>query len=316
MKDAERLQQNMRSRRMARLRAEGKTIGQFAERDLQTGLNLLLRHFIYPQRKKVRVDPKEVLASSLKSSDHKIEAFELPFGKVKLQAWRCENSGNGPKVAFFHDWEQDSAYWLDYVPAMLDKGCTLYFLDAPASGHSPGHRLALRDYINAILSFHEYCGPWDSAAGHGLGAAALVQSMAMLPQDQRVRRLATLGMYLDSEEIFSNKLLQMGIDEKLQLWFWRKLKETPDEETETGPPIPLDAYDNAQALARLENIKGLLVHDRQDERYPYSDAEQLAAAWPGSECWAVEGFGHELRGLAVQQKLVPFLGASSFARAA
>ncbi len=280
-------------RRIALLRAEGKSINDIAEVSPEVAMKLLMRSFIYPQRNEADARANVVLDEA--------EALDLPFGKVPLQAYRWLGDGSGPTVAMFHDWEREAGYFKDYIRPLVDKGCTIVALDAPASGRSPGHRLSLRDYINAIHGLQEMTGPWHACVGHGLGAAAVLQACAQMPADQRPIRVVTLGANADSMEIFQRRLASLGIDEAVRLKFWRKLEAVAD--------IPLDSFDNTQAAARLEGVEGMIVHDLTDARYPFADAERIQAAWPGSEILELEGFGHELDGLAVQTRLLPFIGA-------
>ncbi len=280
-------------RRVALLRAEGKSINDIAQVSPEVAMKLLMRSFIYPQRHEADDEAAGVLDQA--------EQLDLPFGKVDLRAYRWAGDGSGPTVAMFHDWEREAGYFKDYVKPLVGKGCTIVALDAPASGRSPGHRLSLRDYINAVHGLRELTGPWHACVGHGLGAAAVLQATAQMSPDQRPQRIVTLGANADSMEIFQRRLNSLGIDEKVRLKFWRKLEAVAD--------IPLDSFDNTQAAARLEGVEGMIVHDLSDARYPFEDAERIQAAWPGAEILELDGFGHELDGLAVQTRLLPFVGA-------
>ena len=280
-------------RRIAKLRAEGKAINDIAEVSPTVAMKLLMRSFLYPQRAEAPADTADCLDEA--------ELLDLPFEDDTLQAYRWAGDGSGPTVAMFHDWERESSHWCAYLKPLLDKGCTVVAFDAPASGRSPGQRLSLRGYINAIHNFRALTGPWHACVGHGLGAAALLQATAQLPAEERPLRIATLGCNADSKEIFERRLGSLGIDEAVRMKFWRKLDAIAE--------IPLDSFDNAMAAARLGGVEGLIVHDHNDARYPFSDAERLRDAWPGAEILELEGFGHELDGVAVQTRLLPFIGA-------
>ena len=287
-------------RRVAQLRAEGKSINDIAQVSPEVAMKLLMRSFIYPQR----YEADEAAAAVLDEA----EQLDLAFGKVNLRAYRWTGDGSGPTVAMFHDWEREAGYFKDYIAPLRDRGCTVVALDAPASGRSPGHRLSLRDYINAVHGLQELTGPWHACVGHGLGAAAVLQAMAQMPAGRRPLRVVTLGANADSMEIFQRRLASLGIDEAVRLKFWRKLEAIAD--------IPLDSFDNTQAAARLDGVEGMIVHDLADARYPFEDAERIQATWPGSEILELDGFGHELDGLAVQTRLLPFIGAYKLLRAA
>ena len=280
-------------RRIAQIRAEGKALNDIATLSPDVAMKLLMRSFIYPQHAAADEKAAPVLAQA--------EAIKVPFGRVQLAAYRWPGDGSGPTVALFHDWEREAGYFCDYVRPLVDKGCTVIALDAPASGASEGHRLSLRDYVNAIHELRTLTGPWHACVGHGLGAAAVLQAAAQLPPGERPLRIVTLGANADSMEIFQRRLESLGIDEEVRLKFWRKLEAVAE--------IPLDIFDNVMAAERLEGVQGLIVHDHADARYPIEDAQRLQQAWPGADLLELEGFGHELDGPDVQARLLPFIGA-------
>ena len=281
------------SRRIMKLRGEGKHINDIAELSPEVAAKLLMRSFLYPQRAAAPEDTADCLDEA--------EHLQLPFRDFHLSAYRWAGDGSGPTVAMFHDWERESSHWCPYLAPLVDKGCTVVAFDAPASGRSPGKRLSLRAYINAIHNFRELTGPWHACVGHGLGAAALLQATAQMPAEQRPLRIATLGCNADSREVFERRIGSLGVTERVRLKFWKRLGAEPD--------IPLDNFDNAQAAARLAGVEGLIVHDHTDARYPFSDAERLAEAWPGADILELDGYGHELNATAVQTRLLPFIGA-------
>ena len=290
------------AKRVARLRKQGRALNDFAEVSPEVAVKMLMRTFIYPQRALAKGEVRDVLA--------KAEQLTIPRGRRRLRAYRWAGEPDCPTVALLHDWEQESGYWHDYIRGLRDKCCTVIALDAPASGHSDGKRLSLRDYINAIHALRSRVGHIDCMVGHGMGGAALVQALAQMPAVQRPQRAVLMGVNADSKEIFQRRLEGFGIDEQVRLKFWKRLGRTRD--------IPLSNYDNVLAATRLADVQGLVVHDRADARYPMADAEAIAEAWPGAKLMDFEGFGHELQGLPVLTRLLPFVGAKAMlaARAA
>ena len=282
-----------KARRVAKLRDIGKAVNDLAAVAPDAAVKVLMRSFVYPQRRVPTDEQGAVLAGA--------EQLRMPFGRTALQVYRWRGDGSAPTVLLLHDWEQHSGYFAEYVPALTDKGCTVVALDAPASGLSGGRRLSLREYINALHGLRARLGGFDSAVGHGLGAAALLQAAAQWPAAQRPGRIAALGVYANSRDLFKRRLSELDVDPLVHDKFWRKLGRTRD--------VPLSAYDNTQAVARLGEVEGLLLHDAQDARYPLADAEALAEAWPSAELTVLEGFGHKLRGRDVVARVLPFVSA-------
>ena len=288
-------------RRVARLRKLGRAIDDVAAACPPVAVRLLMRSFIYPQRAAADERGAEVLARA--------EPGELPFGRVGLRTYRwspARAAGDGPTVALFHDYEREAGYFADYVAPLLDKGCTVLALDAPASGASGGKRLSLREYVNAVHRLNARTGPWHTALGHGMGASALLQAAAQMLPAERPARIVTLAANADSGEAFASRLAALGVGEAVRRRFWRKLGKLRE--------VPLAPYDNTRAAARLGDVRGLVLHDRADARTPLADAEAVAAAWPGARLEQLEGFGHDLRGTAVLRRVVPFLGARTALR--
>ena len=286
-----------KSRRVAKLRKEGKAINQIANLAPDVAAKLLMRTFIYPQRSVASDAAAEVLSEA--------ESLRMDFGRTRLQVYRWHGDGTAPTVALFHDWEQESGYFADYVAPLVDKGCTVLAMDAPASGHSGGKRLSLREYINAIHSFRQNFGPFQTAVAHGLGGSALVQALAQQQPRLRPERVALLGVNANSRAVFERRLAGLGIDELVRMKFWRKLDKTRD--------IPLGLYDNTLAVKRLSDVEGCIIHDVADARYPVEEAEAVHAAWEGSSLTTLEGFGHALSGKDVIARVLPFVSARKLA---
>lgn len=288
-------------RRVARHRKLGRAINDVAAASPEVAVRLLMRSFMYPER----ATASDVAAGVLDAG----ESLAMPFGRTVLQAYRWgDPAGEGPTVALFHDYEHEAGYFADYVAPLLDKGCVVIALDAPASGRSGGKRLSLREYINAVHRLSRLTGPWHTAVGHGMGAAALVQASAQMSASQRPARIVTLGMNADSKEVFTRRLAALGVGDEVRDRFWRKLG--------TLREVPLASYDNVRAAQRLSEVNALVLHDAADARFPLADAEAIVAAWPDARLEALEGFGHELKGTAVLRRVIPFVGAKTSLREA
>ena len=289
-----------KAKRVARLRRQGKAIDEIAERSPEVAVKLLMRSFMYPQRPKPAAEAKSILAAA--------EKLDLSFGQHNLRVFKwAGNDDERPTVSLFHDYEQESGYWHQHIRGLVDMGCTVYALDAPASGKSGGHRLSLGDYINALHAFFTKYGYGHTAVGHGLGGAALLQTLAQLPLRNRPVRAVALGVNADSKEIFQRRLQVFGVSEQVRLKFWKRLGRSKD--------VPLSNYDNALAASRLHGVEGLIVHDRTDARYPIRDAEKIQQAWPGAQLLDFEGFGHQLLGTPILTRVLPFAAAKTIVRA-
>ena len=286
-------------RRLARQRKLGRAIAEIADASPTVAVRLLLRSFAYPQRSSA--SPRG--ASEL----DRAESLSFALGPTRLQAYRWPPGGSvaGPTVALFHDYEREAGYFADYVAPLLDKGCTVIALDAPASGRSGGRRLALSDYVRAVHRLYRRTGPWHAAAGHGYGAAAIVQAAAQMRPAERPARIVTLAMSADSERAYARRLAAVGVDDDLRARFWRQLGRLRDA------PAP---FDNVLAVGRLGDVSGLVLHDAADPHCTPREAEEIAAGWPGARLECLEGFGHDLRGTAVLRRVVPFVGAKASVR--
>jgi pimeloyl-ACP methyl ester carboxylesterase len=63
-------------------------------------------------------------------------------------------------------------------------------------------------------------------------------------------------------------------------------------------------------IARSLGTAALLFHDREDLDVPFTNAEEIASAWPGARLIATTGLGHRaiLRDPVVVRRTVEFLG--------
>ena len=295
-------------RRIAALRRQGRELARLAEQSPELALNMLYRSFVYPEPS----EPEEEDLPTLKRAERRKLNIEIVDGHdtatVDLVLHRWQGDGSGPTIAFFHDWEHEAGYWCDYVDPLLDKGCTILALDAPASGSSSGSRLSLADYVSAVHATLSSEACVHAAVGHGLGGAALLQAMAQLVGSGCPERVVIMGANANSRDIFQRRLTALSVTERLRFAFWKGL--------ELGETNSVHAFDNVLAAERLGETKGLIVHDATDARYPLEDAEQIAAVWPGAELKRFEGHGHELDTTAVRHVVVPFVSARKLLRRA
>ena len=289
-----------KAKRLARLRRQGKALDDIAARCPEVAVKLLMRTFIYPQRSSADDEAQALL----KQATH----HDLTLGKRSLRVyeWKGKETDR-PTVSLFHDYEAEAGYWHTHIRGLREMGCTVYAIDAPASGASQGQRLSLSDYINALHAFFAAFGSGHTVVGHGLGGAALVQTLAQLPARQRPVLAAVLGVNATSKAIFQRRLQVFGVDERVRLMFWKRLGRTKD--------VPLSNYDNTLAAARLGGVEGLVIHDRHDARYPIADAQRIQEAWPEAQLLDFEGFGHQLIGTPILTRVLPFVGAKTAAQA-
>ena len=184
---------------------------------------------------------------------------------------------SGPAVLLLHGWAGRPTQFAHLIEQLVGAGYSVYALDAPAHGRSPGREANVVLFAHALLEAAGECrrcvrwsvipgwrggvagGPDGAAqrsAGDGLGAVADSRTVAPVRSFRRFAGLARSHFIRLVER-------QAGISAAC-----------------------LDV-----ARYRLE-MPGLVVHAGDDPRVAVENAERIHAAWPASRLLRLPGGGH------------------------
>lgn len=223
------------------------------------------------------------------------EKFLLTHEGFSIQGYRW---GRGKKkILFLHGWQSHSYRWKSYIDALSKDEYTIYSLDAPGHGLSSGNFLSVPLYSSLIERFIQQHEGVHTVIGHSIGGFSLLYAFYRLPElpVNRIILLAPPGEATDFISVFqktlglSDRTVKLVIDH-----FASRYQVTPD-------------FFSAQRFAEKLNVKGLIIHDKEDQEAPYAYSIQLQKAWERSRLVTTTGFGHNLKSAAVVKEVVGFI---------
>jgi pimeloyl-ACP methyl ester carboxylesterase len=205
-------------------------------------------------------------------------ALEVREGELRVAAWSW---GRGPAVLLAHGWGGAAADMAPLAERLQAAGYRAVLFDFPAHGRSAGRRTNMLEWLRMIRAVAAAVGPVHALAGHSFGAAAL--AIALAEHEMDVRGAVLLAPAIGPGLFVDRFTGMIGLPADRAEGMMRHITETIGRE-----PRSLDARWAATHL----HVPALLVHDPADREVPWSHAESIADAWPGSRLVAAEGLGH------------------------
>jgi dipeptidyl aminopeptidase/acylaminoacyl peptidase len=219
--------------------------------------------------------------------------FSARGGDVTIAGWYIPSAALGRALVLVHGksvnrYIEFNGQFLRFAAAMHRRGFTVLMIDLRGHGQSGGDRVTFgvqerRDIIGAVdwLKLQGFQSGRIGVLGVSMGAAAgigaaaddpdigaLVADCSYSSMDPLVRRVwrGTTGLpdFFRPSAVLMGRLL--GYD--------------------FGSASPIDE------IARIAPRPVLIIHGREDRFIPITEGEQLAAAGPSAELWAVPGAGH------------------------
>lgn len=253
-------------------------------RAAKKGFELFCRPFRGPTNDKQRV--------FFNSADQ----FTIDHEGFRVQGYRW---GNGPrKILFLHGWQSHTYRWKAYVEALPKDKYTVYSLDAPGHGLSSGNFLSVPLYSSLIENFIRQQNGIHAAIGHSLGGFSLLYSYYRQPLP--VDRMILLAPPGEAGDFISTFKKTLGVsDRTVRLVvenFASRYQVTPD-------------FFSARRFAEKVDVKGLIIHDEDDQEAPYHYSVPLREVWKQSRLVTTKGYGHNLKSVSVVKEVVDFIEA-------
>jgi pimeloyl-ACP methyl ester carboxylesterase len=241
--------------------------------------------FCRPPRHEPRTADEEFLATGRR--------FSVVSEAQELAAWEW---GQGPTVVLVHGWGSRAGRFSAMARALAQGGFRVVGYDAPAHGRSTGRLASLPEFGRALGAVGRSVGPVYGLVGHSLGGAAATLALRDGLHAERIVLLAAPADVIRFSTAFADHLrlspeTRAALRRNLEI----RLKARWDE---------LHLPTIVQSL----RVTALLLHDREDEDVPFSQAEEIARAWPGARLVPTTGLGHRaiLRDPAVVRRAVAF----------
>jgi len=188
--------------------------------------------------------------------------------------------GKGPKVMLVHGWEGRFSQFAILVPLLVDAGFEVISLDPPGHGLSDGQNSNPVKFGEAIHATAEALGPFFAIIGHSMGAVGAVLALC---QGTSVQRVALVSMPASLEFMLRAVCRNVGFGASATEAFLRKIDKTVG--------VPASQLD-ARRIAAQRTEPALIIHDRNDPQVPFSQAEEVAAVWPGARSIFSDRLGH------------------------
>lgn len=211
--------------------------------------------------------------------------------------------GEGPTILLAHGWEGSVRNFTAMVMPLVDAGFRVIAFDAPAHGDSDGTTSNVIDYAAALSALITEFGPVYGVVAHSVGAAALVYMMGTM-KHYRIRRLVFAGAPCELSDVMTRFASSMNLTDQTLNHMHRLVHKRLG--------VPPSAV-SVRTMIPYITAPGLVIHDRSDPLVPFSDAETIAAHWPGADLVATDGLGHNsiLRSPEVINRIVSFMADQS-----
>lgn len=216
------------------------------------------------------------------------------YDGLNIQTYHWE--GKKETVLLAHGWESNSGRWNNTIIQLQKFNYNIVALDAPAHGASSGQS------FNAILYskfIDVVCDTFQPKIliGHSVGGMAISFFLKNSGYPM-AKKLVLLGAPAGFPGIFKNYTDLMGYNVRIQQGIEAQIIK------KFGQP---SSYFNTAEFLRNLNCKGLIIHDEQDPIIPYSDAQEIVAAYNNSTLLTTIGLGHGLKSKKVVDDIIDFI---------
>ena len=211
------------------------------------------------------------------------EAGWLLSGDARLRAYRW---GDSPRqVLLVHGWGGAAAQMTPMVDGLLDAGFSVLAFDQPGHGAATGdvqHVAEMSEQIDLVL---RAAGPFEAVIGHSVGGAAAALAISRLPVDRpKPKSLVMIGSPGALQAMVGRLTGWLGLSEPAVANLRQRML------ARAGLDWP--AVDAAVINPLLADVRGLLIHDQQDQEVPIGQARYNLRHWPGAELRTTDGLGH------------------------
>ena len=228
--------------------------------------------------------------SFLKAAENGVESVN----DHRLQTYKW--AGDKETVLLLHGWESNSFRWRNLIGFLQNEGYNIITFDAPAHGRSSGKIFNVPIYTDCINFMVEKHQPKFMIA-HSVGGMAAVYHQYKYPVNS-LESIITIGSPSELPEIM---LEYKGI-----LNYNSRVDDAIDNYFVNTFGFGINDF-STSTFAKELNIKGLLIHDKQDKIAPVSASERVHANWTNSKLIKTEGLGHSLHQEEVSNYIIDFL---------
>lgn len=223
------------------------------------------------------------------------------IAKAKPIEFRCGlkgyKFGEGPPVLLVHGWEGRGSQLAGFAAPLVAKGYSVYAVDGPAHGESPGQQTTPVHFARFIMSVAQEIGPLKGLIAHSFGAGCSTLAVHDGLQTEKLILIASPDRYARVVEHFCDLV---GFSPDTKEIFFKHV-------TQRVGMRPEDLQ--ISNLAKRLPAKLMIVHDKNDKAVPFNTSENIHAAVNDSVFITTEKLGHRriLKDPQVIEKVVDFI---------
>jgi pimeloyl-ACP methyl ester carboxylesterase len=246
------------------------------------------RRFCRPELSHHRSPQQNVLQARARVHLRKARWFRVPssVGDIPTYEYAPEGEVNGKSVLLVHGWTSEASFMAAFIEPLRQKGFRVVAFDLPAHGHSRRRWANLIDCAHAFHAVATSTGPFDSVVAHSLGgliALMVADGAAPIVGPARAGRYVLIATPNRLEEFTQDFSHHEGLSETARRSFERHLERIGHRKIETV---------SAAQYLKVSGRPAMVVHARDDQQVPFSNAEEIVAAHPDAVFHPVDGFGH------------------------
>ena len=218
--------------------------------------------------------------------------FFLESDNIRTYHW----PGKGKKVLLLHGWESNTLRWKGMIDALREKQFDVYAMDAPAHGASGSNYFTAVLYAQMLDIVAKDIQP-EILIGHSAGGMACVYYLSQMQtvEIKQLILLATPSELTTLIEVYRKfLLLNHSVIKGVEKVFKRRFGDPP-------------SFFSMKKYATQLHLKGLIIHDTEDDIAPYSEGIAIHQNWKGSKMITTSGLGHSLASSKVIEAVVNYL---------
>ena len=210
-----------------------------------------------------------------------------------------ERAGDDKKyVLLVHGWGGRGSQLWAFVQPLLDAGYAVVTFDAPAHGFSGSRYASVLHFAQAMQAVVDAVGGVHGIVAHSLGGAAA--NLALARGWIEAARVVTIAAPTEFDSFSRRFARQLNVSDKV--------RDAMQHHLERRFGYRWQDFEGGR-LASANAMPALIIHDRGDKEVSFSDAEHLAAHWPGAHLLPTDKLGHRriLRDAFVVARSVEFM---------
>jgi len=222
-----------------------------------------------------------------------IEYINTASGRVVTYRW-----GTPPYVLLLHGWNGRALQMSGFNQALLDAGFGVLAVDAPGHGVSDGKHGSVMQSVAAIKQLYEQIEEINGVLAHSFGFMTAVNAINEGLDIKAIVGISPPAQFHLLLDVFSQ---HVGINSKA--------KELLENYVKARYKIDSFSEISIDELAKKLKLPCLIVHSKDDDKVPLSQAQLIAQSWDGARLNIVDRLGHTriLRDANVITQSVRFL---------